>query len=94
MGDTVDLADHSGSVPDIGAPCYNPLVAIIARVNASKLNARTTIVPWSTSTQSTGQVEYGATPTYGQTSAVDVNRSSNHNVILSGLWPNTTYHMP
>ncbi|HEX3683187.1 MAG TPA: RICIN domain-containing protein [Bryobacteraceae bacterium] len=91
-GDDVDLADHHGSAPDLGAFEYSASAPMISGVSASAASATNATVTWTTSTQSTSQVEYGTTTTYGQTSLADPNLDDSHSVELAGLWPNTIYH--
>lgn len=91
-GDPVDLADHNGPAPDIGASPYSASAPVISGVSASVINATTATISWSTDTASTTQVQYGPTASRGQTSTMDTTLLNNHNATLSGLWPHTTYH--
>lgn len=50
-----------------------------------------TTISWSTDEPTTGLVEYGTDASYGQ-SAADVGLSFDHEVVLSGLAAETTYH--
>jgi peroxiredoxin len=50
------------------------------------------VVNWTTNENSTSQVEYGKTASYGKESALDSTLTLTHKVTLSGLEPNTTYH--
>ncbi len=50
------------------------------------------VVRWTTSEPATSQVEYGTTAGYGQSTNVDSELRTNHEVKLAGLSANTTYH--
>lgn len=91
-GEPVDLADHNGPSPDIGAFEYSPSSPLILPPQATVVNATSATIAWITSSGATGQVEYGTTQTYGQTSIMDSTLDTDHTVTLSGLWPNTKYH--
>jgi hypothetical protein len=91
-GDPVDLADHSGSAPDIGAFKYSGSAPAISGVSAALSSATGAVITWATATGATSQVEYGMTLGYGQTSVKDRNLLTGHTVTLAGLWPNATYH--
>jgi hypothetical protein len=46
---------------------------------------------WTTLSNSTSQVLYGVTPTFGSSNALDSNLVSNHAMVLTGLKPHTEY---
>src|ERR1700722_1014489 len=50
------------------------------------------VITWNTSTNSTSQVTYGATPTLGSLTTLDTNLVLSHGVMLSGLTANTPYY--
>jgi hypothetical protein len=50
------------------------------------------VISWSTSQPADTAVEYGTTPAFGQTSAVDPAMTISHGVTLSGLNGGTTYY--
>ena len=91
-GDTVDLANFNGSAPDLGAFEYSQSAPQSYNVGAATQNATSAEVSWTTSSDATGQVEYGATSAYGQTSLLNSSPETTHTTLLSGLQPNTTYH--
>ncbi|MBD3348609.1 MAG: T9SS type A sorting domain-containing protein [Candidatus Eisenbacteria bacterium] len=49
-------------------------------------------VRWSTDRPATSQVEYGPTPSYGSASPENTSLVVDHEITLSGLSPETTYH--
>lgn len=50
------------------------------------------VVRWTTSERATNQVQFGTTANYGSSTALDSELRTNHEVKLSGLSANTTYH--
>ncbi|MBI5134824.1 fibronectin type III domain-containing protein [Candidatus Uhrbacteria bacterium] len=50
------------------------------------------VVRWATNEKTTSQVHYGLTASYGQSTSVDTDLTTNHEVRLIGLTANTTYH--
>lgn len=91
-GDPVDLADHNGAAPDLGAFEYSASSPVLSGVSASLGSATGAVITWTSNTATTSQVEYGTTAAYGQTSLKNGTLETGHAVTLSGLWPNTTYH--
>ncbi len=68
-----------------------PLPPVISRVRVESITDRSAVVLWDTSVEATGLVTYGATDLYGSS----VNEGAtlrSHQVSLSGLTLNTTYH--
>ncbi|MCE5322016.1 fibronectin type III domain-containing protein [bacterium] len=51
-----------------------------------------TIIKWNTDVASTSQVEYGKTTSYGSTSDLDTELTTEHEVHLTGLDENSDYH--
>jgi hypothetical protein len=64
----------------------------ISSVQAIGLTASSATVTWITNENSTSQVEYGPTASYGTQTAIDNNLTSSHSVNIASLTPNTTYH--
>ncbi len=48
-------------------------------------------ISWSTSVESSTQVSYGLTPSYGSLSGLDATPRTSHSVMLTGLAENSTY---
>jgi hypothetical protein len=59
---------------------------------ATRVTGTTATVQWATSTGIVAQVEYGATPNYGQFTLLQVFGSPTQHMALSGLQPATLYH--
>ncbi len=91
-GDFVDLAGFSGSAPDIGAFAYSASVPDIYNVTATIESATSASISWTTTAAATGQVEYGTTTAYSQTSLANTQQAAVHTIVLAGLKPGTTYH--
>lgn len=91
-GDFVDLAGFSASAPDVGAFAYSSAAPEAYNVSAVMENATSASISWTTSAASTGQVEYGTTTAYSQTSVVNTQAATSHTVVLAGLKPGTAYH--
>jgi len=88
-GGTNDIGCTKGSVIDsfvIGSP-------EITAVSATNITPTTANITWTLSEPMTGQVEYGTTMSYGQTSVKETSFNySTHIQSLSGLAPGTIYH--
>jgi chitinase len=68
-------------------------VTFVAGVSAQPSAAGTTAtVSWTTNVATDGQVQYGATTTYGSWSVYDAATSTSHSIALAALTPGATYH--
>ena len=76
---TLTAADTTAPVITLG-----PTTSSITSSGAS--------ITWTTDEQSTSQVEYGTTISYGTLTPLDSTLVTSHSVSLSSLSPNTTYH--
>jgi hypothetical protein len=90
----------ASTVPSGPGPAESARVAIptdttaplITAVTSSNVGATTATITWTTDEPATSQVEYGLTTDYGQTSPLDASLVTSHNVLLTGLAPETMYH--
>jgi hypothetical protein len=73
------------TAPDTTAPS-------ISGVAISNLIGSSLTVDWTTDENADTEVEYGATTSYGNTSALDPSLVTSHSASLTGLTPETTYH--
>jgi|GEM_PF-2494563 len=73
------------TLPDVTPP-------VISNVNASNITTSAATIIWNTNEASDSQVEYGLTPSYGTSSALDAAMVNSHTVTVSNLQANTTYH--
>jgi exopolysaccharide biosynthesis protein len=68
-----------------------PPPPFIANVNVLPGETDATIT-WTTRSNSTSQILYGPTPTFGSSTPLDTNRVSNHAMVLTGLQPLAQYY--
>jgi peroxiredoxin/DNA-directed RNA polymerase subunit M/transcription elongation factor TFIIS len=68
-------------------------IPVISEVNVSQITESSAIITWATDEPATSQVEYGKTEAYGTTTPPDEKLTASHNVTLTGLDPETTYHL-
>ncbi len=61
-------------------------------IHVSNIGTSTARIGWNTNERTTGQVEYGTTTAYGQTTPLNTSLTFNHPTRLSGLTPNATHH--
>jgi hypothetical protein len=64
----------------------------ISTVNVVSVSSSAATISWTTNSNSTSQVAYGATSSYGLLSPLNSTLTTAHSVMLSGLAPSTTYH--
>jgi hypothetical protein len=89
------LPEDSGAAPPPPDPEDPPpgdnVAPVISgiRTNAS---ATTAVVSWSTDEAASGAVDYGPTTAYGSGSVLQSNPGTTHQVTLTGLQANSTYH--
>lgn len=65
---------------------------VISGVSAINVTGSAATVVWSTDLQSSSQVDYGTTTSYGTSSTLDSTQVTAHSVALAGLVGGTTYH--
>ena len=65
---------------------------VISEVDISDIAESSATITWITDEPATSQIEYGKTTSYGSTIPSDEGLVTSHNVTLSDLEPNTTYH--
>ena len=69
----------------------SPIVPVITDVAVSEITADSATVRWVTDLPSTSVVEYGATASYGSSSS-DSTLQTSHQVVVTNLSSETTYH--
>jgi Galactose oxidase, central domain len=94
---TVTAYDAAGNVsaPSSSANVTTPPVAnspVISAISASSITSSGAAITWTTDQPSDSQVNYGATASYGSTSALNSTLVTAHSVNLTGLAASTTYH--
>jgi len=65
---------------------------LISKVTISNITGNSAVISWVTNEQSTGEVEYGNTISYGSSTPSEAQAINKHAVTLSGLSENATYH--
>jgi hypothetical protein len=87
---SVVVSNSVGSVTSSNATLTVNL--LLAFTNLTAVPRYTTaIINWGTTTNSTGQVEYGLTPSFGASSPLESHPLTIHGVLLSGLQPSNSY---
>lgn len=71
----------------------SPQPAVISGVQVSSVTSTGATVAWTTDQPTDTRAEYGTTTAYGQVTPVDPFLVTAHQVVLSGLAPDTTYHV-
>jgi lysophospholipase L1-like esterase len=87
----VDEAGNEGSEASCAFTC-EAVPPIISGVSASGTTISSAVITWTTGESATSQVEYGTTSGYGSSSPLDTSLVTTHNINLTGLTDNTTYH--
>ena len=80
-----DLSNQNKTIYDTTSPN-------ISAISSSNINSTSATISWTTNEASDTQVEYGITPSYGSSSALDTNLVTSHSQRLSGLTASTLYH--
>ena len=84
--------NSSGYAIEIGGGQTDTDPPVISDVQSTTESDTSTSVSWDTNELATSQVDYGTTIAYGQSSTLDPTLVTNHNVMLTGLNPQTLYH--
>jgi len=84
----INATDYSISF-SIGSDTTAP---ILSSISAGSLSATGAIITWTTDENSTSQVVYGTTASYGSETTFDPTLATSHSVALSGLSAGTMYH--
>ncbi len=64
----------------------------LSAISASAITQTGATIGWTTDEASDSQVDYGATSSYGTSTALATAKVTSHSVTLGGLAPGTTYH--
>ena len=83
--DYVNFAVDTNGTADTTPP-------VISAVLSSAITTTGATITWATDENSDTQVEYGATTSYGSSSALNTSMVTSHNVTLTGLTSSTLYH--
>ncbi len=69
-----------------------PAPPVLSNVRASNVGTSSATINWATNEPADGQVEYGTTAAYGQTTPLNTSLVTAHAANLTGLASNTRYH--
>lgn len=86
-----DTAGRSATSPIIPVTVDN-VPPVITAVSAAAVSSNGAVILWTTNERADSQVEYGTTPDYGQSTALNAARVVSRGVPLTGLAPATLYH--
>lgn len=88
--------DLSGNLARSGLHSFTtppPMAAPeISNVQCNDITPTTAVIEWQTDIDSDSQVEYGLSPAYGSITPVNPTLTTEHEIALSGLRPNSQYH--
>ena len=70
----------------------DPTPPVISNVQVASVSYSDARITWTTDDYASSQVQYGLTPSYGQSTTEDPTLVTSHSVLVTGLSPNTTYH--
>lgn len=74
------------------APVLATTTPVISDVSVNDIGTSTATITWTTDTDSTSQVSYGTSASYGSTSALNTTPTMSHSVDITGLSEATLYH--
>lgn len=89
LGNPIPPEIYGSNPPDPPTPDMTP--PVLSNVGTNNITSTSATIIWSTDEQATGLVDYGETTGYGQ-QQTQTSLLTSHQVALSGLQPNTTYH--
>ncbi len=72
-------------------PTSSTTAPVISDISVNGITSSTATIGWATDENSTSEVDYGTTTSYGSTTA-DTALTTNHSAALSGLSASTLYH--
>lgn len=85
--------DGLSNVTDDVFTIVKDTTAPVLTAMAAEVTATTATVTWTTNEAASTQAEFGTTSAYGTSSTLDSTMATSHNVDLSGLTADTTYHV-
>jgi len=90
----IKFKDTAGneSAPYTDAITLDATAPVCSSINSSSVTYNSVLITWTTSKNSTSQVEYGLDTSYGSLTTLDENKNINHRVILADLIGGKTYH--
>jgi hypothetical protein len=88
-----DAAGNSTSAATVSVTASNTTPPAITGLAAGAISATGATIGWTTDRPADTQIAYGTTTAYGSTSPLNATRTLSHSVVLTGLTPNTAYHV-
>lgn len=88
----VTIADQAETIIELQSTGGGPTGPIVSNIAVTH-GASTFTVTWDTDVPADGQLEYGGTAAYGQLSAYSATLETSHSVTVTGLQPQTQYHV-
>ena len=70
----------------------DPTPPVISGVGSRDVNQNGATVSWTTNEPATSQIDYGATSSYGSSTALNSTLETTHTQVVAGLAAGTTYH--
>jgi hypothetical protein len=83
---------ESGFSNEVSKVLSDTTAPIISGVRPTNLTSTGVVIIWNTNKTATSQVEYGASASYGITSALDTTLTASHSTTLRGLPSSVTFH--
>src|SRR3972149_2475976 len=65
---------------------------VLSNIMTGSITSTSAVITWTTDEQSTSQIEYGTTTSYGSSTTLNNTLVTSHTVTISGLSSWTTYH--
>jgi hypothetical protein len=90
LSGNISVKDYEISFTILSSDAVPPVLSVIKIINVSQYSAEIT---WNTNENTTAQVEYGQTGSYGKFTVMHTDRSTVHLVSLIDLLPGTVYHI-
>lgn len=73
-------------------PVVDTTAPVISNVATSGISNTSATITWTTNENATGQIEYGTTTSYGNTTTLNSTLGISHSVTITGLTASTVYH--
>ncbi|MFA7009382.1 MAG: Ig-like domain-containing protein, partial [Elusimicrobiales bacterium] len=90
---TARATDSSGNAKTaVISVTVDNLAPVISVVRSAGITASSATITWTTNEAADSQVEYGLSPAYGSSNALDTAKVTAHSQALTGLQPQTVYH--
>ncbi len=92
LGKFVAVSNGLSTTGDQIMTSQAPVAPTISSVSSGTPGVNSATITWTTDEQSSSQVNYGTTASYGSSTTLDSTQVTSHSVLISGLACGTTYH--